>query len=60
MKVRRLYELINGYSTSLNDEIIFYDSNDNELKIVDIDGDDGELVVIFEQRSSATEVEDEQ
>ena len=50
MKVRRLYELMNDYSTSLNDEILFYDGDDNELEIADIDGDDGEVVVIFEQK----------
>lgn len=49
MKVRRLYELINRYSRSLDDEILFSDSNDNELKLADIDGDDGQLYIIFEQ-----------
>lgn len=56
MKVRRLFELINGYSKSLNDEIFIYDSNDNELELFDIDGDEGEIVMIFEQKSSTTEV----
>lgn len=58
MKVKRLFELINGYSRSLNDEILFYDSNDNELKLADIDGDEGEIMMIFEQKSSTTEVEE--
>ena len=58
MKVGRLLELINGYSRSRNDEILIYDSNDNELELCDIDGDDGEIVVIFEQTSSAAEVKD--
>lgn len=58
MKVKRFFELMNGYSTSLKDEILFYDSNDNELKLVDIDGDDGEIVIIFEQKPSITEVEE--
>ena len=49
MKVRRLYELINRYSRSLDDEISFYDSNDNELKLADIDGDDGQILIVFEQ-----------
>lgn len=49
MKVRRLYELINRYSRSLDDEILFSDSNDNELKLADIDGDDGQIYVVFEQ-----------
>lgn len=49
MKVRRLYELINRYSGSLNDEILFSDSNDNELKLADIDGDDGQILIVFEQ-----------
>lgn len=49
MKVRRLYELINRYSRSLDDEILFFDSNDNELKLADIDGDDGQIYVVFEQ-----------
>lgn len=56
MKVKRLFELINGYSKSLNDEIFIYDSNDNELELFDIDGDEGEIVMIFEQKSSTTEV----
>lgn len=58
MRVGRLLELINGYSRSRNDEILIYDSNDNELELCDIDGDDGEIVVIFEQKSSAAEVKD--
>lgn len=57
MKVRRLYELINRYSRSLDDEILFSDSNDNELKLADIDGDDGQLYIIFEQ---AGDIEEEQ
>ena len=56
MKVRRFYELLNRYSTSLNDEIFIYDSNDNELELADIDGDDGEIVMIFKQKSKTTEV----
>lgn len=52
MRVGRLLELINGYSRSRNDEILIYDSNDNELELWDIDGDDGKIVVIFEQKSS--------
>lgn len=55
MKVRRLYELINRYSRSLNDEILFSDSNDNELKLADIDGDDGQLYIIFEQAGDIEE-----
>lgn len=55
MKVRRLYELINRYSRSLDDEISFYDSNDNELKLADIDGDDGQLYIIFEQAGDVEE-----
>lgn len=58
MRVGRLLELINGYSRSRNDEILIYDSNDNELELCDIDGDDGEIVVIFEQKSSAAEAKD--
>ena len=58
MRVGRLLELINGYSGSRNDEILIYDSNDNELELCDIDGDDGEIVVIFEQKSSEAEVKD--
>ena len=57
MKIRRLYELLNGYSTSLNDEVCFYDMDDNELELADIDGDDGEIVIIFEQKPSTTETE---
>lgn len=57
MKVRRLYELINRYSRSLDDEISFYDSNDNELKLADIDGDDGQILIVFEQKSKGTEEE---
>lgn len=56
MKVRKLYELINNYITNLNAKIIFYDSNDNELELADIDGDDDIVLVIFEKKSSATEV----
>lgn len=56
MKVGRLLELINGYSRSLNDEIFIYDSNDNELDLVDMDGDDGEIVMIFEPKPSGIEV----
>ena len=55
MKVGRLLELINGYSQSLNDEIFIYDSNDNELELFDIDGDEGEIVMIFEPKHSTTE-----
>lgn len=58
MKVGRLLELINGYSTSRNDEIFIYDMNDNELELFDIDGDEGEIVMIFDQKPSATEVEE--
>lgn len=58
MKVGRLLELINGYSTSRNDEIFIYDGNDNELELFDIDGDEGEIVMIFDQKPSATEVEE--
>lgn len=58
MKVKRFFELMNDYSTSLNDEILFYDSNGNELKLADIDGDEGEIVMIFDQKPSATEVEE--
>lgn len=58
MKVRRLLELINGYSRSLDDEISIYDFDDNELKLADIDGDEGEIVMIFDQKPSATEVEE--
>ena len=58
MKVKRFFELMNDYNTSLNDEILFYDSNGNELKLADIDGDDGETVIIFEQKPSITEVEE--
>lgn len=57
MKVRKVYELINKYSTSLNDEILFYDSNGNEIKLADIDGDDGQIHVVFEQKSKGTEEE---
>lgn len=57
MKVKRFFELINGYSTSLNDEIFIYDMNDNELELFDIDGDEGEIVMIFGQKPSITEVE---
>lgn len=56
MKVRRLFELINGYSTSLNDEIFIYDMNDNKLELFDIDGDEGEIVMIFGQKPNTTEV----
>lgn len=56
MKVKRLFELINGYSKSLNDEIFIYDGNDNELELFDIDGDEGEIVMIFDQKPSVTEV----
>ena len=58
MKVGRLLELINGYSTSRNDEVFIYDGNDNELELFDIDGDEGEIVMIFDQKPSATEVEE--
>lgn len=58
MKIERLLELIYNYRKSLNDEILFYDSNDNELKLADIDGDEGEIMMIFEQKSSTTEVEE--
>lgn len=57
MKVRVLYELLERYSVSLNDEILFYDRNDNKLEMNDIDGDDGVVVVVFEQKSNSTEVE---
>lgn len=49
---------MNDYSTSLNDEILFYDSNGNELKLADIDGDDGEISIIFEQKTSIAEVKE--
>lgn len=58
MKVKRFFELMNDYSTSLNDEILFYDSNGNEVKLADIDGDDGEISIIFEQKTSIAEVEE--
>ncbi|WP_019124673.1 hypothetical protein [Peptoniphilus grossensis] len=58
MKVRKVYELINKYSTSLNDEILFYDSNGNEIKLADIDGDDGEIFVILNKNLVQPEVEE--
>ena len=57
MKVRRLYELLYGYSMSLDDEILFYDSGGDEVEVADIDGDDGYIIVTLEQKSSETEVE---
>lgn len=57
MKVRRLYELINGHRTSLNDEISFYDNDDNKLELIDIYEDNGKIIVIFEQQSGTTKVE---
>lgn len=45
-----------NHSQSLNDEILFYDSNGNELDLVDMDGDDGEIVMIFEPKPSGIEV----
>lgn len=59
MKVRRLYESINSHRTSLNDEISFYDNDDNKLELIDIYEDNGKIVVIFEQKSNATEVDGE-
>lgn len=58
MKIGKLLELMYNYSTSLNDEILFYDSNDNELELADIDGDDREIVIIFEEKPSTTEVKE--
>lgn len=57
MKIERLLELLYNYNKSLNDKILFYDSNGNELKLADLDGDEGEIVMIFEQKPSITEVE---
>lgn len=57
MKIERLLELMYNYSKNLNDKILFYDGNGNELALCDIDGDEGEIVMIFEQKSSVTEVE---
>lgn len=56
MKVGRLLELINGYSRSLNDEILFYDSDNNELELFDTEGHKGEIIVVFKQKSRTTEV----
>lgn len=55
MKIERLLELMYNYSKSLNDKILFYDGYGSELKLVDIDGDDGEIVMIFDQKPSVTE-----
>lgn len=56
MKIGKLLELMYHYSQNLNDEILFYDSNDNKLDLVDMDGDDGEIVMIFEPKPSGIEV----
>lgn len=56
MKIGKLLELMYNHSQSLNDEILFYDSNGNELDLVDMDGDDGEIVMIFEPKPSGIEV----
>lgn len=55
MKIGKLLELMYNYSQSLTDEILFYDSNGNELTVVDMDGDDGEVVITFEQKIDKTE-----
>lgn len=58
MKVRKVYELLNKYSASFNDEILFYDSNGNEIKLAAIDGDDGEIIVVLNKTLMQPEVEE--
>ena len=58
MKVRKVYELLNRYSASLNDEILFYDSNGDELKLADIDADDGDIIVELNKTLVQPEVEE--
>lgn len=59
MKVRKLYELINEYCTTLDDEILIYDSNGDELKLADIDADDGDILVELNKTLVQPEVDGE-
>lgn len=56
MKVKRLLELLYNYIPSLNDDILFYDSDNNELELFDTEGHKGEIIVVFKQKSRTTEV----
>lgn len=56
MKIGKLLELMYNHSQSLNDEILFYDSDNNELELFDMEGNKGEIVIVFKQKSRTTEV----
>lgn len=56
MKIGKLLELMYNYSQSLNDEILFYDSDNNELELFDMEGNKEEIVIVFKQKSRTTEV----
>ena len=58
MKIERLLALLYNYSKSLNEEILIYDSDNNELELFDIERYKGKIVMIFDQKSSTTEVEE--
>lgn len=45
-----------NYSQNLNDEILFYDSDNNELELFDMEENKGEVVIVFKQKSRTTEV----
>lgn len=55
MKIERLLELLYNYSQSLNDEIVIYDSDNNELELFDIERYKGKIVIVF-KKTSITEV----
>lgn len=56
MKIGKLLELMYNYSQSLNDEILFYDSDNNELELFDMEGNKEEIVIVFKQKFRTTEV----
>lgn len=56
MKIGKLLELMYRYSQSLDDEILLYDSDNNELELFDMEGNKGEIIIVFKQKSSTTEV----
>lgn len=57
MKIEKLLALLYNYSKSLNEEILIYDSDNNELELFDIERYKGKIVMIFDQKPSITEVE---
>lgn len=52
MKIEKLLALLYKYSKSLNEEILIYDSDNNELELFDIERYKGKIVIVFKKTST--------